>query len=331
MNKLLLDYLRCPLCQRKLMICTDADGSDQVTAGQLRCTGCGELYSIEAGIPIMLAPQMAGYTEKMREAAGWVEMSKAQGWYTANPAIDLALPDVVTKLGWDPAASSNWVGAAYSFHDLLQRFVRPGLRVLEIGAAKSWAGHYVTAQGCTYTGCDIMADPQIGLGRARFFMEQFNTEYEVVTADAEQLPFADGTFDLVFAIAALHHALDLPKMVGEMARVTKPGGVVAGLNEGVRAFRASPDAAGQATEKGYGINEHVYTLWDYYTAFRRQGLHITQIYRAAGDELVRTNSQRRRFWWVQRWLPRLGQGFVTALLIGFLHEYDGLSIYSIKR
>ena len=330
MKLALLAYLRCPLCRQTLELVETGLVMEQMMEGQLRCTGCRQIFSVGNGIPTMLAPQMTGYAEKMREADGWVAMSKAQGWYEADPVVDLALPDVVTKLGWDPAASSNWVGAAYSFQDLLTRFARPGLRVLEIGAAKTWAGHYFTAQGCTYTGCDLMADPQIGLGRSQFFMEQFNTEYAVVAADAEQLPFADESFDLVFAIAALHHALDLPKMVSEMARVVKRGGIVAGINEGVRAFRASPNAEGQATEKGYGINEHVYTLWDYYTAFRRHGLRITKIYRAAGDELLQTNSQRGRFR-VQRWLPKLSQGFVTALLIGFLHEYDGLSIYSAKQ
>lgn len=330
MKKALLDYLCCPLCHSVLSIAEPSATAEQVVRGQLRCTRCGQTYAVENGIPTMLAPQMAGYAEKMREAAGWVAMAQAQGWYAATPAVDLALPDVVTKLGWDPAASSNWVGAAYSFHDLLTRFARPGLRVLEIGAAKTWAGHYFTAQGCTYIGCDLMADPQIGLGRSQFFRERFNTEYEVVTADAERLPFADESFDLVFAIAALHHALDLPKMVGEMARVVKRGGIVAGLNEGVRAFRASPDAAGQATEKGYGINEHVYTLWDYYVAFRRHRLSIKKIYRAAGNEwFMSANKQRRLNLW--RRLPWLSNGVLTALLIGFLHEYDGLSIYSVKR
>lgn len=330
MKTTLLAYLRCPLCRQPLELSAPTIAVERITAGQLRCTGCRQLFSVANGIPTMLAPQMAGYAEKMREVAGWVAMSQAQGWYTANPEIDLALPDVVTKLGWDPAASSNWVGAAYSFHDLMARFVRPGLRVLEVGAAKTWAGHYFTAQGCTYTGCDIMADPQIGLGRSHFFMEQFNTEYEVVTADAEALPFADESFDLVFAIAALHHALDLPKMVGEMARVTKRGGGVAGLNEGVRAFRASPEAAAQATEKGYGINEHVYTLWDYYGAFLRHRLWVTKMYRAAGDERFVENQKQRRFtnW---RQLPWVSPWLVTTLLVGFLHNYDGLSIYSVKR
>jgi len=47
-----------------------------------------------------------------------------------------------------------------------------------------------------------------------------------VQADGEHLPFADGAFDLVYCVAALHHALDLSRMVSELARVTRPGGTV---------------------------------------------------------------------------------------------------------
>ena len=317
MKTTLLDYLRCSLCQHALALTETPNPSEIITQGVLRCTGCGHEFAVENGIPNMLAPQLPRYTEKMREASGWVALSKAHGWYEASVEIDLALPDVVEKLGWDPVVSSSWVGTAHSFHDMLARFVRPGLRVLEIGAAKSWAGRYFTEKGCTYTGCDLMADPQIGLGRAHFFREQSQRYYEVVQADAEALPFADNTFDLVFAVAALHHALDLPQMVGEMARVVRQGGIVASLSEGVRSFRAGSEAAQQATEKAYGINEHVYTLWHYYAAFWRHRLWVTKIYQAADDQ----SSPKRTA--LVGWLK-------TMVVLGYLHDYDGVSIYSYK-
>jgi uncharacterized protein YbaR (Trm112 family) len=328
-KRTLLEYLRCPLCRKPLVLVETPASSATIQEGILNCTGCHNEFVVENGIPTMLAPQLPRYAEKMREASGWVALSKAQGWYHSSPEIDLALPDVVDKLGWDPVDSSSWLGTSHSFHDMFARFTRPGLRVLEIGAARTWAGHYFAAAGCTYTGCDIVADPQIGLGRSQFFMQHFNTYYEVVTADAEALPFADASFDLVFAIAALHHALDLPKMIGEMARVVKRGGIVAGLGEGVRSFRASPDAETQATEKEYGINEHVYTLWDYHAAFLRHRLRVTKIYRAAGDEWFMGEKAKAH---MKRWrrLPWGGDWLATALLLGFFHPYDGISIYSTK-
>lgn len=70
-------------------------------------------------------------------------------------------------------------------------------------------------------------------------------------------------------IAALHHALDLPRTLAEMSRVCRVGGVVAGLNEGVR-DGATADTDVQAAEKTYGINEHVYTLTDYFGSILAQ-------------------------------------------------------------
>src|SRR3954447_25689129 len=43
-------------------------------------------------------------------------------------------------------------------------------------------------------------------------------------ADAEALPFADASFDLVFGHAVLHHLPDLGQAFGELHRVLRPGG-----------------------------------------------------------------------------------------------------------
>jgi ubiquinone/menaquinone biosynthesis C-methylase UbiE len=45
-------------------------------------------------------------------------------------------------------------------------------------------------------------------------------------ADAEQLPFADGSFDLVLGHAVLHHIPDLPRALAEFERVLAPGGTM---------------------------------------------------------------------------------------------------------
>src|SRR5437763_8736835 len=50
-----------------------------------------------------------------------------------------------------------------------------------------------------------------------------NAVYQV--ADAEQLPFADGTFDRVTCRIAPHHFPNIAQFVEEVARVLKPGGL----------------------------------------------------------------------------------------------------------
>jgi ubiquinone/menaquinone biosynthesis C-methylase UbiE len=52
-----------------------------------------------------------------------------------------------------------------------------------------------------------------------------NIEYR--TADAEDLPFAEAEFDLVTNRIALHHYPDARRAIAEMARVLKPGGLLA--------------------------------------------------------------------------------------------------------
>ncbi len=51
-------------------------------------------------------------------------------------------------------------------------------------------------------------------------------EERVICADAENLPFADSSFDVIYARALLHHLFDVPKALSEIKRILKPGGEV---------------------------------------------------------------------------------------------------------
>src|SRR5262249_41037310 len=150
-------------------------------------------------------------------------------------------------------------------------------RVLEIGAAKAWASRFWLERDCEYVATDILVDPKIGLGRGAFY-----GDFGRVQADGENLPFADETFDIAYCVATLHHALDLGRMVRELAGVTKRGGVVAGLNEGTRGVGRNTENPDQAGEKALGINEHVHTPLGYVLAFARTGLVVRRLERSDG-------------------------------------------------
>ncbi len=52
-----------------------------------------------------------------------------------------------------------------------------------------------------------------------------------VATEAEELPFADASFDLVFGHAVLHHIPDLAMAFAEFRRVLRPGGMIAFAGE----------------------------------------------------------------------------------------------------
>jgi SAM-dependent methyltransferase len=302
----LLDLLCCPFCLAALT------GDD----GALACTACRRSFGVEHGIPLMLHADLPGAAEKLAEAAGWVEKAREEGWYEPDDNVDAVLPFLNEELGWDDL---NWASNSHSIRTLLELVSGRGvLRVLEVGAAKAWASRLWLERGCEFVATDILTDPKIGLGRGAFY-----GDFARVQADGEHLPFAGGSFDVVYCVATLHHALDLPQMVREMARVARPGAVVAGLNEGTRGVLRSPDNPEQEAEKALGINEHVHTVWAYAAAFVRSGLSIRRLERADGAPPI-------PFGRVLSKVPRVGPSLGTLTHLT-AYPYAGVSIYGTRR
>jgi uncharacterized protein YbaR (Trm112 family) len=308
-----LELLRCPVCA----------GTLTEEGGALTCARCGRVYAVEEGIPSLLDDALPGMAEKRREIDGWVEKARTEAWYEPDDEVDAVLPYVCRDLGW---TDSVWHANEHSFTVLLDRYVEPGMKVLELGAAKCWGAQHVIPLGCEYVGTDILTDPNIGLGRGAFYAERVGP-FARIQADGEHLPFADESFDLTYCAATLHHAIDLNRMVREMARVTRRGGIVAGLNEGTRAVGASPDAPGQESEIALGINEHVHTIWAYAWAFLRARLVVRRIEHSAGVLGTVGRSRLGR-------LPKAGTTLATLIDFGIPYvssePYSGVSIYARK-
>jgi SAM-dependent methyltransferase/uncharacterized protein YbaR (Trm112 family) len=303
--------LRCPLCLGRL----------EDEAGGLRCVQCDELYPVEDGIPRLVHDSIPGSREKRRESAGWVALAREQGWYEPDDDVDAQLP-FLGELGWDDPV---WDANAYSFRLLLDRYIESGQRVLEVGAAKCWAANHLVPRGVDYVGTDILTDPNIGLGRGAFYEERVGP-FKRVQADGERLPFADGVFDVVFCVAALHHALDLSAMVRELARVTRRCGVVAALNEGTRALGGSPDDPDQDEEKRHGINEHVHTLPAYLWTFARSGLAPILLHRSDGYAQF-TRPDRTK---VSRLMKIPGAHLGVTLGLNLFRGYSAITIAARK-
>jgi len=96
-----------------------------------------------------------------------------------------------------------------------------GLKVLEIGCGLGTDGAQFAAAGADYTGVDL-TEAAVELARQRF--ELFDLPGKFQTADAENLDFANDTFDLVYSHGVLHHTPETAQAIREIHRVLRPGG-----------------------------------------------------------------------------------------------------------
>ena len=100
-----------------------------------------------------------------------------------------------------------------------------GKRVLEVGVGAGTDFTQWLRAGARATGVDLTPEAIANMTHRREVYDLPAPE-ELREADAEQLPFADQTFDLVYSFGVLHHSPDTAKAVKEAVRVTRPGGEV---------------------------------------------------------------------------------------------------------
>lgn len=94
--------------------------------------------------------------------------------------------------------------------------------VLDIGCGAGVEVVRFARAGARTTGVDI-AESAITLARQNLEQQGLHARLEV--ADGEALPFPDNVFDFVFAHGVVQYTADDRRMVAEISRVLRPGGV----------------------------------------------------------------------------------------------------------
>ena len=148
---------------------------------------------------------------------------------------------------------------------------RPGGRLLDVGCGNGAAAiHLTRAFVLNVVGVDVDPDQiaaaqaaAAGLDGARF-----------LAANAAQLPFADGEFNLVYTNKTTHHIPDWPQALAQMARVLKPGGHLVYSDFVAPAGRRLPTRHGvnsAAAAHGLARERHSGSLFHYTAVFRMPG------------------------------------------------------------
>jgi SAM-dependent methyltransferase len=96
-----------------------------------------------------------------------------------------------------------------------------GKRTLEIGVGLGTDFVNFARAGADAHGIDL-TEAAVELVRQRLALEGLSADVRV--GDAENLPFGDDEFDLVYSWGVLHHTPDTERAIAEVRRVLRPGG-----------------------------------------------------------------------------------------------------------
>ncbi len=105
--------------------------------------------------------------------------------------------------------------------------ITPGARVLDVGCGAGQLALPAARAGAIVTGVDI-ATNLIEQARARAEAEGLVIRFD--EGDAEQLPYADATFDIVLSLIGAMFAPRPERVAAEMVRVCRPGGRILMVN-----------------------------------------------------------------------------------------------------
>ena len=131
---------------------------------------------------------------------------------------------------WQPDFSLNLIKAifnpvrvAYSKKIIeLHKIIPEGKSALEVGC-----GGGILTEEIAFFGFDTIGiDPSVqSITTASEHAIENGLKINYINGTGEALPFQDSMFDIVFCCDVLEHVYDLPKVISEISRVLKPGGV----------------------------------------------------------------------------------------------------------
>ena len=139
--------------------------------------------------------------------------------------------------------------------------------VLDVAAGNGNASLAAARRGCKVTSTDYVgALLERGAERAR----ADHLEMDFQTVDAESLPYADASFDVVLSTFGVMFTPDQPKAAAEMLRVCRPGGRIGMANWTPEGFigqvfktlgRHLPPPPGVMPPSRWGVVSHLETLF----------------------------------------------------------------------
>jgi len=210
---------RCPNCHSTELMSRDVDS--------MACE-CGTTYSIRYGIIDFIPEPSQAIRHELEGLAHENNVpvdDRCESAKLLRTARIETLDDLMTTSRHEPGQYYQQTMASY-MEGLSRAQVDSAMKVLEIGSERRFAKLTMIKDFCAEAyALNIF-----------FHISDENEDLawpSRVLGDMNDLPFADGYFDLIVCSATLHHTATLPLAVKEIARVLRAGGRAVIVNEPV--------------------------------------------------------------------------------------------------
>jgi SAM-dependent methyltransferase/uncharacterized protein YbaR (Trm112 family) len=221
----LVDHLRCLECRGALRVVELASPGaypDLGPDGRLECSVCGSRYPVIGGTPRILSATLLAELRRRYPRARRALQDGPNA--TCNGAAELAL-----KRRTAASFAYEWKRFGMLRDEWRKNFLdymRPlspdwfaDKLVLDVGTGSGRHSYWASRLGARVAAVDL--GESIDVARANLPREALTVE-----ADADDLPFDEGTFDLVMMIGVLHHLPDPQRALASITPYARPGGVV---------------------------------------------------------------------------------------------------------
>jgi ubiquinone/menaquinone biosynthesis C-methylase UbiE len=160
---------------------------------------------------------------------------------------------------------------------IIRTYAPEARRVLDIPAGNGIATYALAKSGFEVVAVEPDPSDSVGRGAIEHVIEQSElSDVNLVDAYGEELPFADGEFDIAYVRQGLHHAQELTRFISEITRVLKTNGLLIASREPVvddydKGLQEFLDA--QPDHQLYG-GENALTHKDYLSHLQASGLSL---------------------------------------------------------
>ena len=210
---------------RTLLACPACHGTLAWTTEQAACGGCGRLYRVEDGIPVLLLDAAAAEHDELEHLHGHehkAHKQKQAAFFDREDAADFE----VNRPHGTPALYSWMLGEKFRRGTAGVRDALGNATALTVCAGSGMDAEFLSSLGARVISSDI----SLGAARrARERARRYGFAMLPIVADVEHLPFRDQAVDVVFVHDGLHHLerpltglTEMARVAGRAVSVTEP-------------------------------------------------------------------------------------------------------------